>query len=275
VRCAFALAIPLLISACDEPSLRLVALSEPVHAQLVVPTPQRCPSEMARVGNACIDRWEAHLVRQVGAGQPTVHPYSARPKKGVVYHARSRAGVKPQAYISRIEASRACAAADKRLCTRSEWQSACRGDRDQVYPYGNVFRAGVCNVGKRNLMALTYGLVASRWTNLAFNNPNLNKLAGYLSATGAHEGCATSEGVYDMVGNVHEWVSDRATQSFADSVNAEGVKRIGAHWREGNAVFMGGFYSTTDEHGPGCHFTTPSHAASYHDYSTGFRCCAD
>jgi hypothetical protein len=38
---------------------------------------------------------------------------------------------------------------------------------------------------------------------------------------------------------------------------------------------MGGFYSTTDQHGAGCAYTTIAHEPSYHDYSTGFRCCAD
>jgi len=41
----------------------------------------------------------------------------------------------------------------------------------------------------------------------------------------------------------------------------------------GNGIFMGGFYSTTGELGPGCLFTTVAHDAGYHDYSTGFRCC--
>jgi hypothetical protein len=43
--------------------------------------------------------------------------------------------------------------------------------------------------------------------------------------------------------------------------------------RTGNAIFLGGFFSTTSEHGPGCEFVTIGHEASYHDYSTGFRCC--
>jgi formylglycine-generating enzyme len=38
---------------------------------------------------------------------------------------------------------------------------------------------------------------------------------------------------------------------------------------------MGGFYSTHGELGPGCTFTTIAHEPRYHDYSTGFRCCAD
>ena len=38
---------------------------------------------------------------------------------------------------------------------------------------------------------------------------------------------------------------------------------------------MGGFYSTANQHGAGCYYTTIAHEPSYHDYSTGFRCCMD
>ena len=43
----------------------------------------------------------------------------------------------------------------------------------------------------------------------------------------------------------------------------------------GHGIFMGGFYSTGDEHGKGCGFVTIGHEPKYHDYSTGFRCCKD
>jgi len=43
----------------------------------------------------------------------------------------------------------------------------------------------------------------------------------------------------------------------------------------GKGVFMGGFFSTTNEHGSGCEFVTMAHEPKYHDYSTGFRCCKD
>jgi hypothetical protein len=54
----------------------------------------------------------------------------------------------------------------------------------------------------------------------------------------------------------------------------EGIRaRIGRNL--GKGVFMGGFFSTTNEHGEGCEFVTMAHEPKYHDYSTGFRCCKD
>jgi formylglycine-generating enzyme required for sulfatase activity len=54
-----------------------------------------------------------------------------------------------------------------------------------------------------------------------------------------------------MVGNLHEWVD------------------------EPQATFRGGYYLDTRINGDGCEYRTVAHGADYHDYSTGFRCCAD
>jgi hypothetical protein len=44
-----------------------------------------------------------------------------------------------------------------------------------------------------------------------------------------------------------------------------------------NGSFYGGYYQDVDTvgHGAGCGYKTTAHEARYHDYSTGFRCCAD
>ena len=40
------------------------------------------------------------------------------------------------------------------------------------------------------------------------NDPRLNQLEGTLTKTGERSSCTNGYGVYDMVGNVHEWVDD-------------------------------------------------------------------
>jgi formylglycine-generating enzyme required for sulfatase activity len=77
------------------------------------------------------------------------------------------------------------------------------------------------------------------------------------------------------VGNLHEWVSDTVDRAWMSRLASDGVARSYQPWAPGNGVFMGGFFSTREEHGPGCRFTTVAHEPRYHDYSTGFRCCAD
>jgi formylglycine-generating enzyme required for sulfatase activity len=85
------------------------------------------------------------------------------------------------------------------------------------------------------------------------NQPQLNQLDGTLARTGEHAGCTNGYGVFDMVGNLHEWVADS------------------------RGTFYGGYYQDVASvgHGEGCGYLTTAHEARYHDYSTGFRCCAD
>jgi formylglycine-generating enzyme required for sulfatase activity len=231
---------------------------------------------MARIGRSCIDRWEAHLVAGGPDGSFARLSHFLRPPEDGRYEARSAAGVMPQAYISRIEAASACRNAGKRLCRWLEWRRACQGPRWLRYPYGNRARKGVCNVGKAHLLRELFGADPDRWKyDEHFNSPELGQRPGFLSLTSAHGGCVSTDGVFDLVGNLHEWVSDMVTERFMEQLEREEVERREQPWTVGNGMFLGGFFSTTDELGPGCYFTTVAHEPRYHDYSTGFRCCTE
>ncbi len=236
-----------------------------------------CPDDMAQVETVCVDRYEAHLVEvDSRANVIAIHPYFERPKEGHVYAAVNQPNVFPQGYISRTEAAASCQVSGKRLCTIAEWQRACRNRGVEIYPYGDKRDPAACNVGKQHLLTLMYG--GSVWGlqyDKHFNNPLLNQEPGFLAKTGAFAGCVSDLGIHDMVGNLHEWVSDNVNRELIMKLEGDGIKRQWQPIQSGNAVFMGGFYSTAGEHGPGCLFTTGAHEASYHDYSTGFRCCRD
>jgi formylglycine-generating enzyme required for sulfatase activity len=229
---------------------------------------------MALVQRYCIDRWEAELVTTDEDGGTVELPYNKTPTGDVRFEARSLPGVMPQAYISRLDAALACRNANKRLCSMREWRRACEGRSSSHWPYGHKGVAGRCNNEKAHLMSIRYGSDPHRWTYEAFNDPSLDAEPGFLAKTGAYDGCASSEGVYDLVGNLHEWVSDTVDADLVEKLEAEDVERRSQPWKEGNGVFMGGFFSTADQHGPGCTFTTIAHEPRYHDYSVGFRCCA-
>jgi len=83
------------------------------------------------------------------------------------------------------------------------------------------------------------------------NDPRLYDLPQSVEPAGARSGCHNEYGVYDQVGNLHEWVAD-----------PEGT-------------FVGGFFMDTLQNGEGCGYRTRAHDFEYHDYSTGFRCCRD
>jgi formylglycine-generating enzyme len=248
----------------------------PVPTRTARVPPPPCPPGMVVGANVCIDVFEAHLVERGSAGAFTPHPHFERPVEGIVYEARSERGVKPQAYISRNESAAACANAGKRLCSVTEWYRSCRGRGDTIYPYGPKYQSGRCNVGRPHLLTRFFGPDPNNWSYKAhFNNPKLDQEPGFLLNTGEREGCVSDYGVHDLVGNLHEWVADRVDITLPQKIPLTNGIRNALERSTGKGVFLGGFFSTRDEHGQGCTFVTTAHEAAYHDYSTGFRCCRD
>jgi len=227
---------------------------------------------MVAVDRFCIDRYEASLL--VGDQR---FPHNQRPKAEQEYRASSEFGVFPQGYISRNESEQACRKSAKRLCTLSEWLGACRGKEKWIYPYGNAEDKSKCNNWKTHLMSQFYkGVDPMTWGyDSHFNNPQLDAEPGFLAKTGEYGGCESPSGVHDMVGNLHEWISDFVDLDLPAKISLKEGLMERLHFDLGHGIFMGGFFSTSNEHGLGCGFITIGHEAAYHDYSTGFRCCAD
>jgi formylglycine-generating enzyme required for sulfatase activity len=233
----------------------VVVLGCGVRAGHPPPAGRPCGEEQSLVAGFCIDRFEDYVVEIDEAGRERPHsPYE------VIGNARVRAkvarGVTPQAYISQVQARAACAEAGKRLCTADEYVRACRGPSSKdFYPYGGTQRrAGACNEGKGSFVALAFGQDFSKRTYEQFNDPRLDQMPGGLAPTGAFPRCVSPEGIYDLVGNLHEWVEEE---------------------RGGHGRFRGGWYGDAENNGPGCLYVTSAHEPTYHDYSTGFRCCSD
>jgi len=99
------------------------------------------------------------------------------------YEYPNRKGVIPEKGLTWQEAAMACKDEGKRLCTYEEWKLACQGQNGNKYPYGNQFQPGACNdshtPGDRDVMP-----------------------------SGSMQDCVSDFGVYDMSGNVWEWISD-------------------------------------------------------------------
>jgi sulfatase modifying factor 1 len=213
-----------------------------------------CPSEMANVDDRfCVDRWEASLVEMLPDGREVPWPPFGAIDGSHRLRAISVANVYPQAYISGAQAAQACAAAGKRLCAPVEWRKACMGPQPSTYGYGTARVAGRCNDAGQSPMLRLYPQVAQSWTTVGMvemNDPRLNQLDATLAPTGSHDACTNDYGVFDMVGNLHEWTNDP------------------------NGTFQGGYYLDTHQNGDGCSYRTVAHEFTYHDYSTGFRCCA-
>jgi hypothetical protein len=111
----------------------------------------------------------------------------------------------PSSHLSWYRARQACQAQGKRLCTADEYAKACIGPELFRYPYGGAFFSGRCNDG---------------WND-----------EGEKSRSGEFAGCESGSGLFDMSGNLGEWVAD------GDPENP------------GNALQGGGYYT--------CRFCTP------------------
>lgn len=168
-----------------------------------------------------------------------------------VARAVSRAGVVPNGYLTRDTAAAACRVAGKRLCTAREWRTACRGSLGTKYPYGERYQRSHCNLGRgRHPSRILFGHPSASGVDPRLNLTELDG-APLLRQTGESPVCASPWGkdaVYDMVGNLDEWVDD-----------AKGA-------------FLGGTYSRYTA--AGCDAIVSAHPPGYFDYSTGARCCA-
>lgn len=238
-----------------------------------------CPPEMVSIrGQFCIDRYEATAVdareRPLSPYYPPSHDelahiygvfrsvtpkYQAPPfpeppsyalNEGFEARARSQAAVVPQGYLSGVVARRLCENAGKRLCSPSEWVTACKGQNARKFPYGDQYQEGVCNVFRESHPAVVLYGDASR----NHLDPRLNLAEGaagpLLRKTGATPECRSEWGqdaVYDMVGNLDEWVDDAG------------------------GAFQGGFFSRSTREG--CDARISVHPPPYYDYSLGVRCC--
>jgi len=164
--------------------------------------------------------------------------------------ASSVADVVPHGYLSGVNADRACTNAGKRLCRIEEWVTACRGQQNRKFPYGDTYVEGACNVCRGTHPAL----ILHGNSSIGHLDPRLNLVtengAPLLRKTGATPECKSDWGddaVYDMVGNLDEWIDDP------------------------DGTFVGGFFSRSTHEG--CDSIITVHPFDYYDYSLGVRCC--
>ena len=222
---------------------------QPNFAIAAEPGAGGCPAGMVKVETFCIDRYEAALIDDSTGNGSAWSPYF-NPGTTPVHAISARFAI-PQGYISQIQASAACTAAGKRLCSDAEWQRACGGNLGTTYPYGNAYLTGACNDTRATNPVLDYFGAGATFDGTELNHPCLNQLRAGLQRSGNDAQCVSAEGVYDLAGNLDEWTSDPA------------------------GTFRGGDYVNDSINGNGCLYVTTAHDVSYRDYSIGFRCCAD
>jgi len=163
---------------------------------------------------------------------------------GTTYSVNPAVNTLPATWVTWYGADAYCRSIDRRLPTEAEWERAARGPQNLIYPWGNTFDAIRAN---------------SNQANVGGTSP----VTDYINGISAF-------GVFNIAGNVQEWVSDwygfdYYTQSpQANPTGPEaGLQKVlrGGSWDTG-PLFLRTVHRRSAE---------PTSASS----AIGFRCAAD
>ena len=165
----------------------------------------------------------------------------------------NRRGAKPPVMASFYAAEQSCREAGKRVCRESEWVAACEGPEESPFPTGWRRDAQKCNFDNKWLSPILDRVYSK---DPAVQLKELARLDRSVPS-GARPECKSGFGVFDLTGNVDEWVR-------AD------VERL--HRRARFAGLKGGAWGHVRN---ACRPVTTSHPPDFEYYFIGFRCCAD
>lgn len=207
--------------------------------------PQEQPRRRVYLDAFEIDQYEvsnAHYLRFVLATKAPVPPYwKADPFP-------DKMAPHPVIGVSWREADAYCRWAGKRLPTEAEWEKAARGTDGRLYPWGNELpgwlRTNIAHPGSKR---------GIRYPPLA----NVNR----------YERGVSPYGVYQMAGNVAEWVADWFDSEYYRHGPSENPK--GPDHGE-DKVFRGGSWNEDPEVARSA--GRGSYPPDYRSYLIGFRC---
>ncbi len=165
------------------------------------------------------------------------------------YEWPNKVGENPVVMKTWYDARDACSGAGKRLCGDSEWTVACEGNDRLPYPYGYDRNAEACNIDKPHPDVNEKALGDA--------NPKVRdaeaKRLWQGEPSGTRSSCVSPYGVFDMTGNVDEWVINESGQPYKS-----GLK--------------GGYWGPVRDR---CRPETTVHAEGFSFYQIGWRCCSD
>ena len=238
-------------------------MSVPADPQTLVTAdePRNCPTDMVEVASTYCPAAQQICVEWISESRDRCAKYrewvpcvgEPEPKYFCVdrYEYPNREGVRPTVGVTWEDAKRLCTAEGKRLCTDTEWTVACEGNERLPYPYGYERDSTACNIDRPYIVP----------NDDALRDPSRRaaemKRLDQSEPSGARPGCVSFFGVYDMAGNVDEWVvNERGSTTTTPYIS--GLK--------------GGYWGPVRNR---CRPMTTDHNQWHSGYQIGFRCCVD
>ena len=169
------------------------------------------------------------------------------------YEFPNQKGARPPVMIDWYHAMGECAALGKRLCYESEWVAACEGPSELPFPYGYERSAEKCNIDNAWVDPSLKKIYSK---DPAISAPELARLDRSVPS-GSKPGCVSDYGVFDLTGNVDEWV-------LADHDRPKEKAKFTA--------LKGGAWGHVRN---ACRPVTTSHEPEFRYYFVSFRCCKD
>jgi formylglycine-generating enzyme required for sulfatase activity len=164
------------------------------------------------------------------------------------FEAPNKRGGKAFVMKSYDDARKWCGERRKRPCSEREWELACEGNEHRPLAYGWRVDRKACNSDK-SWMAFDVKKLSAPGEDGKAEADRLWQ----GDPSGSHLSCVSPFGIYDMMGNVEEWITARKGRRYAGAL-------------------MGGFWSKP---WTGCRGTNDAHEPGFTFYETGFRCCAE
>ncbi len=211
------------------------------------------PAHMVQLGSFYIDKYEVSNAQY----RDCFNDLACDRPSNTTFFFNERYRDHPVVFVDWDAAVNFCNWREARLPTEAEWEKAARGTTWYTYPWGNTFYGEFLNFCDVNC--------GNDWAHLGFNDHYLS-----TAPVGSFEAGKSSYEVYDMAGNVTEWVADWYSSNYYRSspiLNPPGAESGVHHVLRGGSWYSDqeGVQTFAREH------LSPNSAFNY----IGFRCAVD